>query len=133
MDFGLLHQTFLSLETIYSLEEKEYLSSYEKLKDSAFIKTSLYPVLIRKLFDYASNLDISAPIYNNETFDFIHPSKHLEFITSDRYVLKEMIDEKHVEFDEVLDSYEIVDKVLSYVINKIRKTKYLSLWKCFKG
>ncbi len=133
MDFGLLHQTFSSFETIYSLEEKEYLSSYEKLKNDAFINGTLYPVLIQKLFDYASNLDTSAPIYHNESFDFIHPSKHLEFITSDRFVLKEKVDEKHNEFDEVFDPSEIVDKVLSYVIEKTGKTNKFEFMKMLQG
>ena len=133
MDFGLLHQTFSSLETIYSLEEKEYLSSYEKLKNDAFINDTLYPVLIQKLFDYASNLDISTPIYHNETFDFIHPSKHLEFITSDRYVLKELIEGKHTEFKEVLDYSEIVDSVLLYVIRKTGKQDIFEFRKILQG
>lgn len=133
MDFGLLHQTFSSFETIYSLEEKEYLSSYEKLKNDAFINGTLYPVLIQKLFDYASNLDTSAPIYHNESFDFIHPSKHLEFITSDRFVLKEKIDDKHVEFEEVYDYSEIVDSVLLYVIGKTGKNDRFEFMKMLQG
>lgn len=116
LDFTSLHKTFESIEVIYSLAESDYLSSYEKVNKIEFINGHLKPLLIRKLYDLAANIVSTQANYNEFTCDFIHPSKHLEFLTSDYYIIKEKQDEKHIEIFRTTNSNEIFERVLRSAI-----------------
>ena len=92
MNFEHLHATFLEFTTILSLGESDFLSTYEEIKKKRFIDQNLKSQLIKGLYDAANNMVSSKPVYSDFKFDFIHPSNHLAFISSDSYIIKEKTD-----------------------------------------
>jgi uncharacterized protein (TIGR04141 family) len=118
VDFELLHNIILELTTISELAASDYLSSYKEIQDQEFIKETLYPEFITRIFDDIQGLyRRNNPTIAKFEHDFCNPNSIEKFYEADIYSLKEKTSKNgYTTFAQVTDRTEIYDTVLKRAV-----------------
>ncbi|QNN42616.1 DUF6119 family protein [Pedobacter roseus] len=135
IDFDALDDLVSELNYIQELAPSDYLSSYEEVTDSGFIRDQLYPLLIQQLYNDIPYINRTVDEYQPHfEFDFCDPNNIEKFYEADYYILKAKTDDGgHKQFGRAEHKDEIYLKVMRHALTQVGENDKFSLMVFLQG